>query len=214
MPTTSAAYPPEYFDKADQKDDALFYAEARLHGYLDAAAANALTTLYSEVLPENGLIFDMMSSFESYLPESMTFAEVIGLGMNSAELAANPRLTDSFVLNLNAEQALPFDSESVDAVLCANSIEYLQKPLEVFSEIHRILKPGGCIIVAVSRVAFPEKAIQAWTTSGVQERVSLLNSYFQLSAEWETINARLMPPTETTNGLIMLWTSKPLESGE
>ena len=208
MPTTSAAYPPEYFDKQDPTDDALFYAQPRLVNHIDDAAIAALTDLYRELLPENGVIFDMMSSWASHLPPEVTYAQVIGHGMNSAELTANPQLTEHFILNLNAEQTLPFDTASVDAVTCAVSVQYLQKPIEVFSEVYRILKPGGVFIVSFSNRCFPTKAVQAWVASGDQEHIKLVNSYFQVSEKWGQVNARIKPPTPQNDPLIMMWASK------
>ena len=43
------------------------------------------------------------SSVDSYLPEDLSFSEVVGLGMNADEMAANPRLTKRVVQDLNAK---------------------------------------------------------------------------------------------------------------
>jgi ubiquinone/menaquinone biosynthesis C-methylase UbiE len=38
---------------------------------------------------------------------------------------------------------LPFDNDSFDVVLCSVSVDYLTRPMGVFKEVHRVLKPGG-----------------------------------------------------------------------
>ena len=70
--------------------------------HIDDATIAALTDYYREVLPPGGAILDLMSSWVSHLPADVAFARVAGLGMNAEELAANPRLTDSCVHDLNA----------------------------------------------------------------------------------------------------------------
>jgi ubiquinone/menaquinone biosynthesis C-methylase UbiE len=37
----------------------------------------------------------------------------------------------------------PFADSSFDVVTCVVSVDYLTKPLEVFKEISRVLRPGG-----------------------------------------------------------------------
>jgi SAM-dependent methyltransferase len=42
--------------------------------------------------------------------------------------------------------SLPFDDESFDLVFSDNVLEHLERPERVFSEIRRVLKPGGCFL--------------------------------------------------------------------
>ena len=208
MPTTSASFPAEYFDKVDKTDDAIFYETTRMVVHIDEGAIAALKALYDELLPEDSRVLDLMSSWRSHLPKTKAFAEVIGHGMNSAEMTANPDLDEHFVQNLNVEQELPFEDSVIDAVTCAVSVQYLQFPLEVFSQVHRILKPGGLFIVSFSNRCFPSKAIAAWQYSGDADHISLVNSYFQLSAPWEDVSVRLKPPMAGQDPLFMLWGRK------
>jgi SAM-dependent methyltransferase len=120
-----------------------------------------------------------MSSWVSHLPEDMAFAHVEGQGMNPEELARNPRLNHYFVQDLNLNPKLPLPDQSFDAVLNAVSVQYLQYPEAVFSEIHRILKPGGIAIVSFSNRMFFQKAIQIWRESSEPQRLELVKQYFQ-----------------------------------
>ena len=62
--------------------------------------------------------------------------------MNEYELSQNPVLTSFDVKDLNADPTLPYDDASFDKVTCVVSVDYLNKPLEVFKEIGRVLRPG------------------------------------------------------------------------
>lgn len=45
--------------------------------------------------------------------------------------------------DLNVDSKFPFPDASFDVVTCVVSVDYLTKPLEVFKEIARVLKPNG-----------------------------------------------------------------------
>ena len=64
--------------------------------------------------------------------------------------------------DLNVSPTLPWDDGVFDAVVNAVSIQYLVRPVEVFAEVRRVLRPGGLSIVATSHRMFPTKAIAAW----------------------------------------------------
>ena len=81
------------FTKIDAEDDEIFYEPPRLVLHIDDNAIAALTEFYRAVLPRGGVLLDLMSSWVSHLPPEIDYAEVVGQGMNAAELAANPRLS-------------------------------------------------------------------------------------------------------------------------
>ena len=97
--------------------------------------------------------------------------------MSNAELAGNARLTESLVHDLNGDPSLPYDTESFDFVFIAVSIQYLVRPIEVFAEIARILRPGAQIVISMSHRCFPTKAIRAFHVVGANERTQLVNEY-------------------------------------
>jgi SAM-dependent methyltransferase len=43
----------------------------------------------------------------------------------------------------------PFESNSIDKIEMTHVLEHLEKPFHVMREIHRILKPGGTVYIAV-----------------------------------------------------------------
>jgi hypothetical protein len=150
------------FRRIDEDDDALFYDEPRLVYHIDEHAVAALTELYRSALPSGGVLLDLMSSWVSHLPPEIEYAEVIGHGMNAAELAANPRLGRRFVQDLNRDPILPLADRTVDAAMICVSIQYLQSPVAVLREMARVLRPGGPIVISFSNRCFWTKAVAVW----------------------------------------------------
>ena len=140
--------------KWDSSDDAMFYAEPRFVQHLDAAFRQRLTQLYRQRIPTGAVVLDLMSSWVSHLPDDVAYASVIGHGLNARELGANPRLDRSWVQNLNRDQHLPLESGSVDATLIVAGWQYLQYPERIASELWRITRPGGQVLVSFSNRMF------------------------------------------------------------
>ncbi|MFW6358481.1 MAG: class I SAM-dependent methyltransferase [Chroococcales cyanobacterium] len=166
-------------NKLDSTDDSQFYTVPRFVTHVDQGFIDQLTNLYRERLKPNTQILDLMSSWVSHLPSEIEFAHVKGHGMNEEELARNRRLDSYFVQDLNKDPKLPLEDESFDAVLITVSVQYLQYPDAIFSEIARILKPGGIVIVSFSNRMFYQKAIAAWRDGTESDRVELVKNYFQ-----------------------------------
>jgi SAM-dependent methyltransferase len=165
------------FARADPAPDQQFYAKPRLVEHLDAVALAQIEALYARLIPANARILDLMASWSSHLPETLQ-AHIAGLGMNEAELAANPQLQSYQVQDLNQQSRLAYPDASFDAVVCTASIEYLTEPFQVFREVQRILKPSGCFIVTFSNRWFPPKAIKVWQDIHEFERIGLVLEYF------------------------------------
>jgi SAM-dependent methyltransferase len=177
--------PDELFARVDEGDDAHFYQVPRLVAHIDPGTIAALTQYYRDVLPEEGRILDLMSSWISHLPKDARYASVAGLGMNAAELDANRRLDVRVVQDLNRNPRLPFDDAAFDAVLIAVSVQYLVRPVDVFRDIARVLAPGGRLIVAMSHRCFPTKAVRAFHQLGQEDRIRLIGAYVELAGGFD-----------------------------
>ncbi|GJE46068.1 class I SAM-dependent methyltransferase [Methylobacterium soli] len=185
--------PPEAFAKHDSDPDILFYAQPRFVTHIDADAIAAVTDLYREVAPAGGDILDLMSSWVSHLPEEVAYASVIGHGLNTAELAANTRLTQRFVQDLNAATDLPLDTACVDAALICVSVQYLQRPVAVLSEVARVLRPGAPAVISFSNRCFPTKAVAIWNALDGTGHAQLVGLYLQ-RAGFVRIEGRILKP--------------------
>lgn len=178
-------FPPDFFRRMDESPDGDFYRDPRFVTHIDDATIAALTQVYRELIPADGCVLDLMSSWVSHLPPEVRYVRVTGLGMNRLELERNPRLTDFAVHDLNATPELPFADESFDAVVNAVSIQYLTRPVGVFTSVRRVLRPGGIHIVATSHRLFPTKAVAVWQSIEPEERLRLVGAYFQFARGWD-----------------------------
>jgi SAM-dependent methyltransferase len=158
---TPFAYPGG-FARRDEGDDAGYYAQPRLVPHIDRRADAILTGLHARLLAGGGDVLDLMSSWESHLPDGTALRSLTGLGLNADELARNPRLTARVHHDVNAAPALPFADNSFDGVLCALSVDYLTDPAAVFADVARVLRPGGLFVVSFSNRWFPPKVVALW----------------------------------------------------
>ncbi|GKY94930.1 hypothetical protein MPSEU_000457900 [Mayamaea pseudoterrestris] len=178
-------YSDEDFQRRDETDDAFFYEQPRLVYHIDEAAVQALTSYYATQLRDGMDVLDICSSWVSHYPKNFTGNKVVGLGMNEYELSQNPILTDYVVANLNKEPILPFEENSFDVVTCVVSVDYLNKPLQVFREIGRVLRPGGQCILSMSNRCFPTKAFQIWLQTSDIEHVFIAGSFFHYAGAFD-----------------------------
>jgi SAM-dependent methyltransferase len=167
------------FTKLDTEDDELFYEPPRLVCHIDNGAIAALTAFYRSVLAADGVLLDLMSSWVSHLPPEIDYKEVIGHGMNAAELAANPRLSRWFIQNLNRETKLPLGDASLDAAMICVSIQYLQQPVAVLREVARLLRPGAPLVISFSNRCFWTKAVAIWRSLDDDGHVRLVERYLR-----------------------------------
>jgi hypothetical protein len=182
---TSEQFPADFFKRVDETPDGQFYREARFVTHIDDATIAALTDFYRELIPPDSRVLDLMSSWVSHLPPDVEYQRVSGLGMNSEELAGNPRLDDHLVHDLNSDPQLPYEDEEFDIVTNAVSVQYLTRPVEVFASVSRVVKPGGTFAVAISHRMFPTKAVAAWQALSNEEHIRLVAAYFERSGGWE-----------------------------
>eukprot|EP01024_Parvocaulis_polyphysoides_P059210 TRINITY_DN6396_c0_g1_i5.p1 TRINITY_DN6396_c0_g1~~TRINITY_DN6396_c0_g1_i5.p1 ORF type:complete len:322 (+),score=29.44 TRINITY_DN6396_c0_g1_i5:98-967(+) len=175
------------FGRYDENKDADFYMMPRFVKHIDDGAINALTNYYQSVFPQSGkqdvALLDICSSWISHYPKDFKAGRISGLGMNDEELAANPILSDFTVCDLNIDPKLPYEDNTFDFVTNAVSVDYLTKPLQVFQEMHRVLKPGGTAIMSFSNRCFPTKAIAIWTSTDDLEHIYIVGSYFHYSVK-------------------------------
>ncbi len=168
--------PDAAFCRVDESPDADFYTQPRFVTHIDAAAVAAVTALYRATLTSGADVLDLMTSHVSHLPDDLPLGRAAGLGMNAAELDANPRLTERLVHDLNADPRLPYEDASFDAVLICVSVQYLTGPVAVFREIARVLRPGGALVVTFSNRCFPTKAVRVWSALDDAGHVALVGT--------------------------------------
>ena len=199
---TSHPFPPGFFARADESSDDRFYAVDRLLTHIDDGAIAAVTALYDE-LGLTGEVLDVCSSWISHF--SSPPRRLVALGMNPTELAANEAAADRLVHDLNVDPVLPFADASFDAVTCCVSVDYLTRPLEVFAEVARVLRPGGPFVCTFSNRCFPTKAIRGWLSTDDEGHCAIVSAYFELTAGFDPPTAQLRNPGSLGDPLYAVW---------
>ena len=110
---------------------------------------------------------------------------MVGLGLNENELKGNRQLTETVIHDLNEDPHFPLPDRTFDAVVNTVSVDYLTRPVEVFQEVNRVLKPGGVLIVIFSNRMFPQKAVKVWRESNEEERILLVQDFFREAGGFE-----------------------------
>lgn len=194
--TSPTPYPfgPGHFRRQDETADANFYTTPRFVTHIDDAAIAAATAFYRQQLPVGGHVLDLMSSWVSHLPTDVTYAAVAGVGLNTAELAANARLTERLTQDLNTTPTLPWPDGTFGGAIVTVSVQYLTRPVEVFAEVGRVLVPGSPFIVTFSNRCFPTKAVAVWQMLGDEDHAQLVATYFRLSGAFGGAQAYDLSP--------------------
>jgi hypothetical protein len=188
-------FTPENFFRADSGDDSSFYTVPRLGYHIDEPAVASLTQYYRNNIPKKSDILDICSSWVSHYPLEFpdTMGKICATGMNSLELQFNDQLTGGYKQrDLNNDCTLPYDDNSLDVVTCVVSIDYLVDPIQVLKEVHRVLRPGGKVILSQSNRCFPSKAIAMWLK--MNDR--------QVSELWLYYIRAMQSSSLTMNGLV------------
>ena len=175
-------FPTGFFDRQDEGEDTVFYRGPRFVTHLDDRAVGAVGALYVE-LGIDGDVLDLMSSWVSHLPTDPRSLTVLGL--NAQELAANPMATARDVQDLNTTTALPYADACFDAVLNCVSVDYLTRPVEVYAEVARVLRPGGVSVCTFSNRCFPSKAVRGWLATDDEAHCTIVATYHRLAGGFE-----------------------------
>ena len=202
-------FPIGFFSRADELPDAEFYEPLRLVTHIDDRAIAAVGRLYEHLGVDGSgtgarRVLDLMSSWVSHFRTPP--AELVVLGMNERELAANEAATERVVADLNADPRLPFPDASFDGATCCVSVDYLVRPIEVFREVARVLRPGAPFILSFSNRCFPTKAIRGWLRTDDEGHVALVVEYFRRAGGWSEPEAALCtPPGTPGDPLFAVW---------
>ncbi|GER25172.1 methyltransferase [Striga asiatica] len=203
----------EDFQRFDETPDTFFYESPRFVTHIDDPAIAALTKYYSEVFPPSNThgvaLLDMCSSWVSHYPKGYKQSRIAGMGLNEEELKRNPVLTEYVVQDLNVDPRLPFEDNTFDVITNVVSVDYLTKPIDVFKEMSRILKPGGLAIISFSNRCFFTKAISIWTSTGDADHVMIVGAYFHYAGGFEPPEAvDISPNPGRTDPMYLVYSRK------
>ena len=116
--------------------------------------------------------------------------------------------------DLNKNPIFPFPESSFDIVTCVVSVDYLTRPLEIFSEISRVLRPGGRAIISQSNRCFPTKAINIWLNTNDIEHAFIIGAYFHYSQGFEPAIAEDISPNPRRSDPMFIVSAKKKRTQE
>ncbi len=169
------------FARDDETNDAEYHKNKGSLDKLDAVARAVIGDFFEDLIPKHANILDLMAGADSHIKEELKPSSVTGLGLNEAELDANPALTTKTIHDVNADTKLPFDDETFDVVVNTNAVQYVKRPIELFSEVARVLKPGGTVAVVFSNRMFPQRAVHIWRKKNDAERIDIVKDYLSVN---------------------------------
>ena len=103
---------------------------------------------YSFYLKDGMSVLELGAAEESYLPDGLQLKRHVGVGANQKLMDQNSALTESFVANLNdvieergvnSEEMKALGSDQFDAIIMANTVDFLTNPREVFRYVTSIM---------------------------------------------------------------------------
>lgn len=146
-------------------------SEVMRNGYrrLAAKAASAIQSgKVLEVGPGPGYVSIEMAVL---LPK----VEIVGLDLSETMIEIATRNADEYDMSERVEfrqgdaSQMPFEESSFDFVISCGSLHHWEKPMQVFEEIHRVLKPGGSALIDDLRGDAPKESVREWV-SGHESR--------------------------------------------
>jgi SAM-dependent methyltransferase len=148
-------------------------------------------------------VLEFGAAENSYMPSELKLSRHVGVGANQGLMDKNPSLTESFIANLNdvveeqgikSEELSNLGADTFDAVVMANTVDFLSNPREVLRSAWYLLKPGGVMMIPyVDKDAYKSKFERAqtkmWRDFNDDQHMWVIGSFFQFSAGdgWEKL---------------------------
>ena len=74
------------------------------------------------------------------------------------------------------------------------AIQYLQRPVEVLTEVARALKPGAPLVISFSNRCFPTKAVAIWQRLSGADQQRLVGAYMNAAGFTGIEGSAHLPP--------------------
>lgn len=130
---------------------ALTVLEEDKHWWFMSRTRAILKYLDAEVGParpgEERLVLDVGSGAGNMAHHLAHYGQVIGIDFNPRPLpVAQAR---ALITGQASGDALPFPNDTFDLAALLDTVEHIPDELGVFAEVHRVLKPGGKVMITV-----------------------------------------------------------------
>ena len=175
-------------------------AKEEFIGYLKVALPRFLTTM--EFLPEaSGRVLEigstpyfltlLMKRFRSYAMELSNFfgESTMDSSVFYEAVIDNPAYHEHHVLRFRQfnieKQVFPYEDASFDGVVFCEILEHLTAdPMAALAEMHRVLKPGGWLLVTTPNAAWYENIAQLWQAHNIYGQYSAHGPYGRHNREY------------------------------
>ncbi len=128
---------------------------------------NIRDTWFIKYLTKKDVVLDIgCNNGQNTMKAAKIANRVIGFDSDAKNLKVARRdiLKNNFknikLLNHNAEEALPFNNKSFNVVMFFAVLEHLKNRVQAVSEVYRVLKPGGKLLLSVPNKGTTWKKIQ------------------------------------------------------
>lgn len=109
-----------------------------------ATAIRRSVERFAAGLEAGGRVLDVGCGLKPY-EECFANATYVGIDVEESGREASEKTADAYFNGLD----IPYDEEDFDAVLCTEVLEHCVDPTRLLAEMHRVLKPGGRLLVTV-----------------------------------------------------------------
>ncbi len=158
-------------------------ADASCHPQVSEAEMRLLRTAYARLLGEGEFaeVLDLLGGSDRFVPQGAV-SSLLGPEPGAAAAGLHRRLMLRVADELNRQPLLPLQGESFDAALVTLDVGALRRPLEVFRELGRVLRPGGLVVVSFGPAARDEAHTRLWSDAGDRDRLMLAEAFLEFSA--------------------------------
>ncbi len=119
---------------------------ASVRRFLDLQSCSIWRDIKAELVTVHGTLLDVGCGAQPYRELVNPDVRYIGLDTADAKDRFGYEIPDTVYFT---GTVWPIDSDSVDAILCTETLEHVLEPMELLNEAARCLHPGGRIILTV-----------------------------------------------------------------
>lgn len=204
---------PHAFDIASKESDAEYYARHRHTLMMDQGGYQAVKALYHTLMGKSDTIIDLMCGSQTPIPSDISYQNLIGIDINMHALQQNHQITQKILHDLNKDPILPLMNDSADHICLCSAVEYLRQPLLTFTECHRVLKPGGRMIISFSPHFLPTRATALWQALNNADRQKFVKILLDRTGFIKLDQGEVHPPADLPlwkDSIFSVTASKPL----
>jgi SAM-dependent methyltransferase len=141
------------------------------------------------VTSDDSVILDLTPGSAKHIPDGLRTERLIGVGPKRSDPVHCPGVDEYVVHDLNGDPALPFTNAMFHSVICASYISFWNDPVGVFTQVARVLKPGGVFVVIFSNCY-----VKLWRQSLGEGRLKRVRDTFYESESFERPRVLTLEP--------------------